>query len=173
MQPSQLRSRLLTWLPAAIVGAGLVGALALQHLLGWVPCPLCIIQRLTAILLFVSLWAYAYGGTGTATRTLAKMSALLASSGGIFAGIAHLHILFNPETTSCGPGLSRIVARLVDAIPGSEWLLEGAGLCENATYTILGAPLALWSIFLHGVPVLIALCVSYCRFSRLSTFVRI
>ena len=136
--------------PAAAVLAGLVGALALQHVFGWAPCPLCILQRLTAIALALCLWAWAWCKPSRA-RDLALAAAVAFAVTGIWAAGAHLWILFGPQDGACGPGVARFVGHLVDALPGSEWLLEGGGACEDARYQLLGLPLPAWAGALHLV----------------------
>jgi len=130
----------------------MLAALALQHILGWQPCSLCILQRITvgALTLSLVVWALADG----AARQCAIVAAGLATGAGLFFAGAQLWLLANPSDGSCGPGLALTMARLADAIPGSAWLLEGAGACDDARYLVLGLPLALWSGAVH----LLAFC---------------
>lgn len=133
--------------PALALGAALLGALLLQHLLGWQPCPLCILQRLSAIALFLGLLAYAFT-SGLARSIALGVSGLACGAGLVFAGL-QLWLLYTPATETCGPGLALTISQLVDSLPGSAWLLEGAGACEDARYNILGLPLAAWSAAAH------------------------
>lgn len=146
-------SRLLfsSWTPAAVLALGLVSALVLQHAFGWLPCPLCIIQRLSAIALFAALMGFGATRPGSWARRVSVAVAALAMLAGLAGAGAHLWLLFGPQTQSCGPGIALFVAQLVDALPGSEWLLEGAGFCEDARYQVLGVPLPAWSGALHVV----------------------
>ncbi len=127
----------------------LLGALALQHLLGWLPCPLCILQRLSGIglLLALSLAALPLPRNGA---NAVRLLACLFGAAGLVAGGSHLWLLAQPASGSCGPGLARLVGHLVDALPGSQWLLEGAGACEDVRYQILWIPLPAWSMGAHA-----------------------
>jgi disulfide bond formation protein DsbB len=136
-------------LPALVVGAGMIGALSLQHLLGWVPCALCIVQRLTSIGLLVGLSLFAMSAKGSWLRIVAWGLSALAAIGGVVAAGAHLSLIWSSEPVTCGPGVALYVAQLVDLIPGSAWLLEGSGPCEEARYQLLGLPLPVWSGLLH------------------------
>lgn len=162
MKSFKINDKLLSWAPPVLVGAGIISALLLQHLLGWVPCPMCIVQRVTALALFVCLAMHAAAPAGSLAKRFVLAASVVPTIAGVSAGFAHLYILAAPDATSCGPGIARFVTRLVDALPGSEWLLEGAGMCENAKYKVLGLPLPLWSILLHLTPLtLIALKARY------------
>lgn len=133
--------------PPVFVLIAVTSALLLQHALGWLPCPLCILQRLTAIGLMVSLIVAA--GPGRPHEKLALAAAGVFSLLGLLAGGAHLQLLAEPSIGACGPGLSRYVSNLMDYIPGSTWLLEGAGACDDARYQILGIPLPAYSMAVH------------------------
>ena len=131
--------------PGLFVGASIVGALALQHLLGWQPCPLCILQRLSSLALLLALLLWRPTGARKGFLFLAGLATLA----GVAAAGAHLYLLWTPQTASCGPGLALTVAKVVDAMPLGAWFLEGAGACEDARYNVLGLPLPLWSLAVH------------------------
>lgn len=133
--------------PATALGLALAAALALQHVFGWAPCPLCIVQRLTAIALALILVGYALAPQNSKDYLLAA-GALVTGAGLLSAG-AHLTLLYAPTDGTCGPGLALAVSRLVDAIPGTAWLLEGAGACADTRYAVFGIPLAAWSALAH------------------------
>lgn len=137
------------WFPAIFVAAGILSALVLQHGLGWVPCPLCILQRLSSIGLLVSLVALTQTKKGSVSRAVVLGAASLITAAGLAAAGSHLMLLAAPEASSCGPGLALFVAQLVDRIPGSAWLLDGSGPCEEARYALLGIPLPALSALLH------------------------
>ena len=143
-----------------MVGAGIAGALGLQHLLGWVPCALCIVQRLTSISLLIGLTLFAVSAKGSALRALAWVISALAVAAGLTAAGAHLTLIWSPEPVTCGPGIALYVGQLVDAIPGSAWLLEGSGPCEEARYQLLGVPLPAWSGLMHVAGLLGAVVVA-------------
>lgn len=141
--------RVPVWLPCVFMLLVLLGALTLQHVFGWLPCPLCILQRLSSIGMLGCLVASAFvSGRRASLAALFLASAFAAA--GLVAGGAHLWLLAQPASGSCGPGLARFVGQLVDALPGSDWLLEGAGACEDARYQVLGLPLPAWSMAAHA-----------------------
>lgn len=131
--------------PAGFVGASIVGALALQHVMGWLPCPLCVLQRLSALALFLALLLWRPSGGRKGFLLLGGLATLA----GVAAAGSHLYLLWTPQTATCGPGLALTVAKLVDAMPLGAWFLEGAGACEDARYSVLGLPLPLWSLAVH------------------------
>lgn len=134
--------------PAALLLAALASALALQHTLGWAPCPLCIIQRITALALLVALMGYATTSNETWQDVWLAVGGL-ATGFALLAAGAHLYLIFSPQEATCGPGLAMAVTRLVEALPGSEWLLEGSGACGDTRYSIFGIPLPAWSGLAH------------------------
>lgn len=136
---------------AGLLLASMLGALALQHLLGWQPCPLCILQRLTALTLLLCLVTFAWSKDEN-LRDFALWSSHLAAGTGVIFSASHLWLLANPQTETCGPGLALFFSQLVDALPGSSWFLEGAGACDDARYSILGIPLPGWAIAAHLIP---------------------
>lgn len=148
--------------PATLVFLSMVAALALQHALGWVPCPLCILQRLSAIGLMLSLAAWALA-KDSRSQKIGLGVGLLMCLLGLAAGTAHLWVLAHPTGGACAPGISRLVGQLMDYIPGSAWLLEGAGSCETADYKVAGVPLPALSMLAHVVPFLVALSVAKVR----------
>ena len=124
----------------------IVVALALQHLLGWLPCPLCVLQRLTSLALLIPLLARLGLTPGSSKDNVALAVCALFALAGAGASVAHLWVLGHPSDEACSPGLARMAMHLVDAIPGSEWLLEGSGACEDARYKLFGLPLPAWSL---------------------------
>lgn len=133
--------------PASALTLTLLAALVLQHLLGWAPCPLCILQRLTAVALAIVLAVFALCPPKHKDYLLA-LGALVTGAALLSAG-AHLVLIYGPADGTCGPGLALAVSRLAEAIPGSAWLLEGAGVCADTRYAIFGVPLAAWSALAH------------------------
>lgn len=144
-------NRTIKFAPAALVFLAMAAALSLQHMLGWVPCPLCIIQRLTAIGLMLALVGWALTSSARSQK-VALGAGLLICLLGLAAGTAHLWVLAHPTGGACAPGIGRLVGQLMDYIPGSAWLLEGAGSCETVDYQVAGIPLPALSMLAHVLP---------------------
>lgn len=124
----------------------LLAALMLQHVMGWLPCPLCILQRLSLIGLMISLLVWA---PKHPTRKYGMLAVLVFCAAGVAGAAAQLHLLMAPQSTTCGPGLALTLNQIVEALPAGAWLLEGAGACDEARYSILGLPLPLYSAVAH------------------------
>jgi disulfide bond formation protein DsbB len=143
-QPAWRGARV-SYVAIGLVAFGLIGVgLVLQHVVGLAPCPLCIFQRIAYAL--VGLFALAAAAIGP--RTWARAAAvpmLLAALAG--AGIAgwHVWLQLNPESLSCGPGLSV----MLDNFPLTQVLprvFKGSGDCADAGWTLLGLSIAGWSL---------------------------
>jgi len=135
--------------PAVFLLSALLAALALQHVHGWQPCPLCILQRLSAIGLIVAIGGWALAPANHPVRTAALGVAALFCGAGAAVGGGQLWVLAFPSAGACGPGLALYAQQLVEALPGSAWLLDGSGACDDARYSLLGLPLAAWSVLAH------------------------
>ncbi len=141
----QLRLR---WVAAGAFAA-LASAVFLQHELGWLPCALCSLQRVAFVIVLAGALAGAFGSRTltVAGRAVASFGAL---AGLVFAG-QHLWLLWGPPATTCGDGLRHFVDRMVEALPGSDWLLAGVVPCDDASNLLLGLPLAAWAAGLFVV----------------------
>jgi disulfide bond formation protein DsbB len=135
---------------------GLVSALILQHLLGWAPCAMCIVQRLTVLGMFVFALPMEASPLAGRQRLVARCGVLLFASVGTATALAHFWLFVSPVPTSCGPGLAHFFDRLVEELPGSSWFLQGAGPCDDVRYQVLGVPLPLFSALLHILAVVFA-----------------
>ena len=131
-------------LVAAIGSLSLIAAVVLQHVLGWQPCPLCILQRIAVmgLVVFAGLSAVLPGSPITAlvTRLLASAAAL----GGMYAAYEQLGLIWGQQQASCGLGLRLFLLRMSDYLPALSWLLEGPADCASEANTLLGMPLAVW-----------------------------
>jgi disulfide bond formation protein DsbB len=127
-------------IPFGLIGVGLF----LQHVIGLDPCPLCIFQRVAYFFVGVfGLLAAAIAPRGFA-RVIAVLMLLAALTG---AGIAgwHVWLQLNPESLSCGPGLSVMLENfpLAQVLPR---VFKGSGDCAQAGWTLLGLSIADWSL---------------------------
>jgi protein dithiol:quinone oxidoreductase len=133
------------YLAIGAISFGLIGVgLILQHVVGLEPCPLCIFQRIA----YFMLGAFALAAAAAAPRRFARaLAALMLTAGLIGAGIAgwHVWLQLNPESLSCGPGLSV----MLENFPLSQVLprvFKGSGDCSQAGWTLFGLSIAGWSL---------------------------
>ncbi len=137
--------------PAYLLGfaicAALLGyALYAEHVLGMVPCPLCVFQRIA--FLFMALWfliggLHAPRGNG---RWVYAALVLLGALGGIAVAGRHLWIQSLPadQVPSCGPGLGY----MLDTFPFARVLkmvFTGSGECAKVE-PVLGLPMPAWTL---------------------------
>ncbi len=156
MSWNQNKLRLARFIPLGTLLSAMAAALVLQHVYDWQPCPLCIIQRLTVLGLAVAVALFAWSKPGSSRALWLIGVAIAFAMAGLAAAGAHLWLLAQPATGACGPGLARMMMHLVDALPGSEWLLEGSGACDDARYVVIGVPLPAWSGLAHLLAVVLA-----------------
>lgn len=128
----------------AFAALSLVGfALYLQHVSGWAPCPLCVIQRylFVSLALVCILFALLPARTGRVGTGLAALVAL----GG--AGTAGWHVWVKAHpSVSCGLDP---LETAVNRIPPAEWmpfLFKADGLCSTPYPPILGLDTPQWSL---------------------------
>ena len=124
----------------ALLGFGLY----LQHVVGLEPCPMCIVQRYTMVLIAV---VAAIGAAVSGRRThlaLAGLLAVLAVFGAFVAARQSWLQWYPPETVSCGRDFYGMIETfpLKRAIP---MIFRGGGDCSKVDWTFLGLSIANWS----------------------------
>ena len=132
----------------ALLSAGCVVMLAfglyLQHGLGLVPCPMCIVQRYA--LIFIALIAALAGATGRKGLHLGASATLLLSAvfGAYVAARQSWLQWYPPEVVSCGRDFYGMIETfpLQRAIP---MIFKGGGDCSKVDWTFLGGSIANWS----------------------------
>ena len=132
----------------AVIAAGCVGLLAyglyLQHYVGLVPCPMCIVQRYALVL--VALIAGLSAASGRLAWQLAGMvtMVLMAGFGAFVAARQSWLQWYPPEVVSCGRDFYGMVESfpLQRAIP---MIFKGGGDCTTVDWTFLGGSIANWS----------------------------
>jgi disulfide bond formation protein DsbB len=120
-----------------------------QFGLGLEPCPLCILQRLTLLVLGVVFFlATIHHPGGWGARAYGAWIGLVA---GVGAAIAARHVWLQhlppEETPRCGPGLDY----LLETLPLNELVREvltGSGECAEVDWTLLGLSLPEWTLLL-------------------------
>lgn len=156
MNPFTLPART-TFFAIAAVAFGLIAfGLFLQHAVGLVPCPMCIMQRYAFITLgLVALIAGIHHPANTGTRVYAGLILLLALAGGGVAARQTWMQLYPPEIPECGPGLEYMLGSfpLTDALP---MIFQGAGDCSKVDWTFAGLSIANWSLVMFTAVALVA-----------------
>jgi disulfide bond formation protein DsbB len=132
---------------AAIVVAclGLLAfGLYLQHVVGLEPCPMCIVQRYTMVLIAVLA---ALGAALSGRRihlALSGVLVLLAGFGAFVAARQSWLQWYPPEIATCGRDFYGMIENfpLQRAIP---MIFKGSGDCTAIDWTFLGGTIANWA----------------------------
>lgn len=133
---------------SALVCVASIGLLAfglyLQHVVGLVPCPMCIVQRYALILIAVLA-----GLTSASSRKGLQIAGsvvmfILAVGGAYVAARQSWLQWYPPEVVSCGRDLYGMIETfpLQRAIP---MIFRGGGDCTAVDWTFLGGSIANWS----------------------------
>jgi protein dithiol:quinone oxidoreductase len=126
--------------------AGLLGyALYAEHVLMYIPCPLCILQRIAVILLGVVFLIAALHNPSRTGRYVYGM--MLALSGLFGAGVAGWHVWKQQQPpdpfASCAAGLDY----LLETLPFRrvvELVFTGPGDCAEIDWQLLGLSMPAW-----------------------------
>lgn len=133
------------WLTFSLFSFLLIGiALFMQHYMGYEPCFLCIIQRLSIITIGITTLI---AGIIPKIRFIGYLGWISGTLVGIAASARQIFLQNNPlEVYSCGPGAEFILENnsIVDAIP---LLLKPQSDCSKIDITILTLPLSYWMLF--------------------------
>jgi len=122
----------------------LVFGLYLQHVVGLVPCPMCIVQRYALVL--VALLALLASLSAKKTAHLFSATFLLITCGfGAFVAARQSWLQwYPPEVVSCG----RDFYGMIETFPLQRlvpMLFKGSGDCTKVDWTFLGGSIANWS----------------------------
>lgn len=122
----------------------LVFGLYLQHVVGLVPCPMCIVQRYA--LITVTLLAFLASLSAKKSAHLLLSALLLLTSGfGAFVAARQSWLQwFPPEVVSCG----RDFYGMIETFPLQRlvpMIFKGGGDCTVVDWTFLGGSIANWS----------------------------
>jgi disulfide bond formation protein DsbB len=139
----------------SVVCLGLLAfGLYLQHAVGLVPCPMCIVQRYALVLI-----ALIAGLTATSSKKGIHISSavLLLVTAGFGAYVAARQSWlqwYPPEVVSCGRNFYGMIETfpLQRVIP---MIFKGGGDCSKVDWTFLGGSIANWSFLcFSGIAVL-------------------
>ncbi len=151
----------------AIVCIGLLGfGLYLQHVVGLVPCPMCIVQRYA--LVFIAIIAGVASSSHKKYIHMAGSVSLLLSAffGAYVAARQSWLQWYPPEVVSCGRDFYGMIETfpLQRVIP---MIFKGSGDCTKIDWTFWGVSIANWSFLCFSGITLLAL-VMILRISRAS-----
>lgn len=152
---------------AALIAAFLAFAYYSQYQMGLEPCPLCILQRVAFMALFVvCAIAALHGPKGAGRRVYGVLAVLVA---GIGAGIAGRHAWLQhlpaDQVPECGPGLDY----MLDAFPLSktlEMLFTGSGECAEVDWSFLGLSMPEWTLIWFAVFIIGAAYFGFRRYTQ-------
>lgn len=147
MMLGDIANRWLYLAGALVISALFGGALYIQYVLHFDPCPLCMIQRFIFIAMGV---LFAIATLHDPKRAGAKIYAVLiglVALSGVAAASRHIWIQHLPEdeVPACGPGLDY----MLDNFPMAEVLKElmhGSGECAQKGWNFLTLNLPEWSL---------------------------
>ncbi len=132
----------------ALIAAACVALLAfglyLQHVVGLEPCPMCIVQRYTLILIaLVAALAAALRGPRV-LGGMALLMLLLALFGAFVAARQSWLQWYPPEIVTCGRDFYGMIENfpLQRAVP---MIFRGSGDCSKVDWAFLGGSIANWS----------------------------
>lgn len=135
-----------------LICAGLLGfALYGEHVLGMIPCPLCIFQRIAFMVMGVFFLFGALFAPRGKMRWLYTGGVIIGALAGIGTAARHLWLQTLPadQVPSCGPNLGY----MMDAFPFAKMLkmvFTGSGECAKLE-PILGLPMPAWTLFWYLV----------------------
>jgi len=133
------------WLFILLVCAGLLSfGMYLQHVVGLVPCPMCIVQRY-AMVLMALVAVLGAGLPGRKTALIAGSWLVLLAGGGAYVAARQTWLQwYPPEVVSCGRDFYGMIETfpLQRAIP---MIFKGGGDCSKVDWTFLGGSIANWS----------------------------
>lgn len=143
----------------------LVFGLYLQHAVGLVPCPMCIVQRYALVL--IAACAALTGATGKKGLQIAGSLVLfvLAGAGAFVAARQSWLQWYPPEVVSCGRDLYGMIETfpLQRAVP---MIFRGGGDCTKVDWTFLGGSIANWSFLWFSAMGVIALALVWRQILR-------
>jgi disulfide bond formation protein DsbB len=140
------RPAALTWLLAGLCALGLATGLFVQHVLGYEPCSLCVLQRLGFLLILVAAVPLALlSSRRLATSALAAVVVAAAVLGLGVAGYQVWLQAFPPLVTACGAG----IGAYLEGWPfeaALRWVLDAQGDCARSSFTLVGLSLPQWGL---------------------------
>jgi disulfide bond formation protein DsbB len=151
-----LADRRFWWVIAALCIALLAFGLYLQEVVGLNPCPMCIVQRYTFVLIAVCAIVMGFVKS-KAGQMFAHVVGIILSGFGAFVAARQVLLQWNPTPSySCGRDLFGMIESfpLREVIP---MIFKGTGDCSAVDWIFLGMSIAQWSFLVFAF-----LCVLLC-----------
>lgn len=122
-------------------------ALYMEHVMGLLPCPLCIVQRICIIAFGLACLLAAIHSPGRRGRAAYSVLALLFAAFGAATASRQIWLQSVPadQLPSCLPSLEY----MMDALPFQEiarLVLHGTAECAEASWTLLGMSIPEWTL---------------------------
>jgi disulfide bond formation protein DsbB len=127
----------------------------------FLPCPLCILQRIGY--LGVAVFGFLAAGVSPLRKVFHSLATLSAAYGFSVAA-RQVWLLSHPEN-SCGIDPLETWINQFQVVQGLPWLFKADGLCSAKLPAILGLQVPEWSLFWFGV-ILIILLIGFFRKTR-------
>ena len=137
----------------------------LQHVVGLVPCPMCIVQRYALVLVALIAGLTALSRKKGMHLTGAFLMLLTAGFGGFVAARQTWLQWYPPEVASCGRDFYGMIETfpLQRALP---MIFKGGGDCIKVDWTFLGGSIANWSFVVFTGIALMALALIWQQIKR-------
>jgi len=133
------------WLSILLVCAGLLSfGMYLQHVVGLVPCPMCIVQRYVMVLMGLVALLGVILPSRNVCLPVGGGLVLLAGGGAYVAARQSWLQWYPPEFATCGRDFYGMIETfpLQRAIP---MIFKGSGDCTKVDWAFLGGSIANWS----------------------------
>ena len=153
----------------ALLSLACIGMLSfgmyLQHVVGLVPCPMCIVQRYALVLVTLIAGLTALSRKKGVHLTGSVLMLLTAGFGGFVAARQTWLQWYPPEVSSCGRDFYGMIETfpLQRALP---MIFKGGGDCTKVDWTFLGGSIANWSFVVFASIALMALALIWQQIKR-------
>lgn len=123
-------------------------ALYLQLVRHFLPCPLCVVQRVAYWLVgLIALLAFFHNPRAAGRRLYSGLMAVFAFSGAVVA-LRHAWLVRYPEAFECGISPEE---KFLNALPITQWwpsMFEANGDCADSTWKFMSLTIPDWSAIL-------------------------
>jgi disulfide bond formation protein DsbB len=130
----------------AVVCAGMLGyAIYAEKVLGYVPCPLCMFQRVCIGVLGIAFLVAGLHRAGRAGARAYAVLVLLAAGSAIWVSGRHVWVQAQPPGTvpACGAPLDSLL-QMFPLLEVVRKVMTGGGECGTIDWTFLGLSMPMW-----------------------------